>query len=273
MKRSLVLALLAAACSNSGGKSAVSDDFSAISDEKSDAFSSKMLIVGTLTDPVGSVDISYSAQPSYRAIKLHGLAGDLVKITVGASPSVKGAPPPDAPDPVTWLLDSRFKVVAKNDDANDSTRNSQIVTQLHKSGTFYVVVRDYNYATVSFSADLQLARVSGDAVADANAWFGFFFGGDDLIGLADQFGVSLDQMPQAAQDDANGFFTKDLGAGNAKGYFLPYGDSGMYFLIGNVEEAYDARPYDAGGNPIADIAIGGDAGDIVFGPPPPRGSK
>jgi hypothetical protein len=271
MKRALAFALFAAACSNS--KPDVSDDFSGIADEKSDSFSSKMSIAATLSDPSGSVQISYSPKPLYRAIKLHGLAGDIVRITVGAPPAVKGAPPPDAPDPVTWLLDSRFKVVAKNDDANDNTRNSQIVTQLRKSGTFYVVIRDYNYATVNVSATLELARVSGDLVSDANSWFALFFTGDDLIGLTDQYAIPLGQMPQAAQDDANGFFTQDLGAGAAHGYFLPYGANGMYFLIGNVEEAYDARPYDADGNPIADTAIGGDAGDILFGPKPPRGTK
>jgi hypothetical protein len=221
-----------------------------------------MQIVGTLSDPQGSVDFGYTAQPLYRAVKLHALVGDWVKIIVTSNePKVKG---PSVGDPVTWLLDSKFKVVAKNDDAEDQTHDSEIFAQLRKSGTFYVVVRDYNDASGAFNVALSMARASGDLVADANSWFQLFLR-DNYAGVADRYAVPLDQMPQAAQDDANGFFQKDVGG--ASGYALPYDGTVMYLLVGGADgEAYDARPYDADGNPIADIAIGGDSGDIVFGP-------
>jgi hypothetical protein len=259
MKRAFVLSLLLVGCSNT--KPDVTDDFSMITDEKSDSFSSRMKIVGTLADPSGSVQLSYSAKPLYRAIKLHARAGDLVKITVG--PNGKVAPDADQPDPVTFLVDASFRVVAKNDDANAQTRDSQIVTQLKKTGTFYVIVRDYNYATVAFDAVLVLARPSGDLVQDANTWFQFFFTGNDYGDLAARYSVAMDKMPSAAQTDANGFFKTDVGV--ATGYALPYDGSTMYFLIGDAgDDAYDARPYDADGNPITATAIGGDAGDILF---------
>jgi hypothetical protein len=271
MKRTLAFALFLAACS--GGKTEVTDDFSGITDEKADSFSSKMKLVATLSSPSGNVVVSYTPQPIYRAIKLRAQAGDWVKITVtGGGTQVKGQPPTDGVDPVTFLVDSKFKVVAKNDDANDRTHDSQIVTQLKKGGTFYVIVREYNYASGSFNVDLATARVSGDLVADANAWFGFFFQGNDYSDLAAPYALALSDMPQAAQDDANGFFKTDVGG--ASGYALPYDDSVMYFLTGGSDgEAYDARPYDADGNPIADTALGGDAADIHFGAPAPHGSK
>jgi hypothetical protein len=260
MTRALALVSLLAACGGTNAKTDVTDDFSQIADEKSDAFSKKMTIVGTLTDPNGNVSISYTKTPIYRAIKLHALVGDWVKITVTAGGKVPvGA---DAPDSVTFLLDSKFKIVAKNDDANSTTRDSQIVTQLKKSGTFYVVVRDYNYASVTFNAELAMARVSGDPLADANSWFQLFFTGNDYNDLAAPYSVTIDQMPQAAQDDV-AFFQKDVGGAN--GFALPYGDSVLYMLqYDGGDDAYDARPYDADGNPIAAIAEGGDSGDISF---------
>src|SRR5581483_8393963 len=261
MNRALALVSLLAACGGSNAKTDVTDDFSQIGDEKSDAFSKKMTIVGTLTDPVGSVQISYAAKPIYRAVKLHALAGDWVKITVTSAAKV--APGSVQPDAVTFLLDSKFKVVAKNDDANQTTRDSQIVTQLRKSGTFYVVVRDYNYATVMFDAELGMARASSDALADANSWFQFFFTGNDYNDLAAPYAIPIDQMPQAAQNDV-AFFQKDVGG--AEGYALPYDGSVMYMLQHDGgDDAYDVRPYDADGNPIADFAEGSDSVDIVSG--------
>jgi hypothetical protein len=263
MKRALVFASVLFAACGGATKTEVTDDFSNISDEKSDSFSQRMQIVGQLSDAQGSVDFAYSAQPIYRAIKFHALTGDLLKIIVNSMTEVKvkGGRSTTA-DPVTFLLDSKFKVIAKNDDAFDGTRDSMIFVKLRKSGTFYAVVRDYNYASENLHAEISMARVSGDLIADANAWFAFFFQGDNY-GLTDQFAVPNDQMPQAAQDDANGFFKSDVGG--ASGFALPYDGTVMYMLTGGADgEAYDARPYDADGNPIADTAIGGDAGEILF---------
>jgi hypothetical protein len=272
MNKGLLFAsLLCAACSS--GKTEPNDDFSGIADEKSDSFSSRMKIVGTLADATGDVQFDYKAQPIYRAVKLHAEAGDWVKVTVSQVPSstvkVKNPPPSDG-DPVTYLLDSKFKTVAKNDDANDNTHDSHIVTELKKTGTYYVVVRDYNYGSYPFDAQLSLARASGDPVADANSWFQFFFM-DDYGSPADKFSIPMARMPKAAEDDATGYFQSDVG--NATGYKLPYDGDVMYMLVGTADEAYDVRPYDSAGNPIADTALGGDATDIWFGPKPPRGTK
>src|SRR3954453_6898751 len=136
MHRVLVLAYLLAGCAASG-KTDPADDFSNLGDEKSDSFSSKMKIVATLTSPTGDVAVSYSSSPIYRAVKLKAENGDWIKVTVTQGSS-KGDPNIDG-DPVTWLLDSSYKVVAKSDDVTDAITDSQIVVRLKKSGTFYVV--------------------------------------------------------------------------------------------------------------------------------------
>jgi hypothetical protein len=242
------------------GKSDPSDDFSGLGDEKSDSFSSKMKIVATLPQPSGEVAIGYSSSPIYRAIKLKAQSGDWIKVTV-TNGSSKASPNQDG-DPVTWLLDSSYKVIAKNDDATSSITDSQITARLKKSGTFYVVIRDYNYTAGSFTVQLELARASGVLLDDANRWFQFFFVNDPYDLIARKYQVAMSQMPQAAKDDANGYFQRDVG--NATGYKVPYDGSEMYFLTGSAEEAYDAAAYDDQGRAIAPIAIGGDVGEINF---------
>jgi hypothetical protein len=265
MRNALVLVLFLVGCG--GGKTDPGDTFTGIADEKSDAFSSRMKIVTTLPDASGSVTIDYSKSPRYRAVKFHALAGDFLKLTVAATAKTKpAAGSTSGADPVAWLLDARFRTVAANDDVSDKSSDSQILVQVRRSGTYYLVMRDYNLATTVFVATLAVARVTGDPVADANAWFQLFVVGDDYGVIEPQFQVSMDQMPQAAQDEANGFYKTDVGG--ATGYAFPYGDSVMYFLTGGSDgEAVDATPYDADGNAISPTALGGDRGDIVFATP------
>jgi hypothetical protein len=265
----LPIVLLGCAASHEG-KTEPADDFAGTTADGLSVFASKSKVVATLDAFAGAVDVDYTASPLYRAIKVQAEVGDWVKITVhpngtgGVSKAVKKPATADLGDPVTWLLDSKYAVVAKNDDVQDGTKDSLIVTQLKKSGTFYVVVRDYDYASFHFDVELSMARASADPVADANMWFQFFIEGDDYDTLADRFAVPMSKMPAAARADAAGFFTKDVGG--ATGHAFPWhGKDVLYILTGSAEEAYDARPYDSDGNPIADIAIGGDPGDIIFG--------
>lgn len=265
MKIVVVALALMAGCGTSS-KSDPSDDFTGLGDEKSDSFSKKMKIIGSV-DSSSDVAIDYSSSPIYRAIKLKAESGDWLKISVGNGSSK--ADPNTNGDAVTWLLDSSYKVVAKNDDVADQVTDSQIVVRLKKSGTFYVVVRDYNYAAGSFTASIAYARASGDLIADANSWFQFFIANDPYEVIAAKFEVPLSKMPQTAQDDAANFFHRDVG--NATGHKIPYDSSVMYLMTGSAEEAYDAAAYDDQGRAIAAIAIGGDAGDIIFGrAKPPR---
>jgi hypothetical protein len=133
--------VLAAAC----GKPAPTDDFSAVADGKADAFSSKMKVVGSLDYGATPLKVKYSKTPTYRAVSFFGLVGDPVDIWIR---SAQG-------DAVGWLLDSSYKVVVKNDDADSNTSDSHLATTLPKSGTFYIVFRDYDYASHYFTVELD----------------------------------------------------------------------------------------------------------------------
>src|SRR6478672_11506033 len=115
MRTALLLSYTLALAGCAGGKIDPADDFADIVDEKSDSFSSKMKIVASLPDAPGDVAVPYTASPLYRAVKLHARSADLLKITVA---SQRAKVDPKGGDPVTWLLDSSFHVVAKNDDVS-----------------------------------------------------------------------------------------------------------------------------------------------------------
>jgi hypothetical protein len=140
-------ALLFAACATKGD---VNDDFSDLAnyDEKSDAFSTKMKIVGTLSYGDTSDSIEYSSTPRYRAFKFDGNAGDQVDVWVRST---------DGGDALAWVLDATYHVVAKNDDANDTTSDSHITVTLPDatSETHYVVFRDYNLNKAHFTVALK----------------------------------------------------------------------------------------------------------------------
>jgi hypothetical protein len=49
-------------------------------------------------------------------------------------------------DALAWLVDSHYKVLRKNDDADDSTYDAHLTATLEAGKTYYVIFRDYNLA-------------------------------------------------------------------------------------------------------------------------------
>ncbi len=143
MQKYLVLALTLAAC----GKAEPQDQFNDLAglDDKSDAFSSKLKLAGNLTYGAPPLKVKYSKTPLYRGVTFTGSVGDPVDIWVRSTVG----------DAVSWLLDSSYKVVAKNDDASSSTADSHLTATLSKAGTFYVVFRDYNYGSHYFTVEVD----------------------------------------------------------------------------------------------------------------------
>lgn len=94
----------------------------------------------------------------YVAYEFTGSAGDEVEIRVT---STNG-------DPVTWLLDENWKVIARNDDASPGDTNSLVKATLpaNASGKHYIVVRDYWLDTMTFR--VKLTGESGDLAAGCN---------------------------------------------------------------------------------------------------------
>jgi len=120
-------------------------------DQKSDAFSGHMRIVGSLTYGETSADVAYSSTPKYRAFKFAGDKGDQIDITVNSNDG----------DAVTWLLDNNFRTIAKNDDAAEGgTLDSHITATLPANRTagirtYYIVFREYSLAKATFTVTLK----------------------------------------------------------------------------------------------------------------------
>ncbi len=129
-------------------KVAVTDDFSELTglDEKSDAFSYQMKTLGTLSYGETSTSKPYTRTPRYRAFKFEGAVNDKVDVWVRS----------DDGDAVAWLLDKSFKVIASNDDANDSTLDAHLAVTLPASTgtTHYIVYRDHGLSSSHFTVSL-----------------------------------------------------------------------------------------------------------------------
>jgi hypothetical protein len=157
MKTILACLLLVTACAH---KAPVTDDFSdrVGQDEKSDAFSYRMKILGSLDYGQSSDTVKYTHSPRYRAYKLAGYEGDRVDVWVHSNDG----------DSVAWLLDNSFHVLASNDDADDTTLDSHIVTTLPASDsiTHYLVYRDYSTSTAHFWVDLAAMPYDTSCTSD-----------------------------------------------------------------------------------------------------------
>lgn len=140
----------------------MSDDFSSFAgmDEKSDAFSYRMKLLGTIDYGQTTAAIKYTKSPRYRAYKFNGYEGDRIDVWVR---SAKG-------DAVAWILDGSFNVLASNDDADDNTLDAHMFFTLPASEkvTHYLVYRDYSLSTATFSVDLAIQPYDTSCASDAD---------------------------------------------------------------------------------------------------------
>src|SRR5947209_3657790 len=100
MKKLSLVLVFAAAC-GAPSKAPVADDFSDLSEAKSDAFSKKLKLLGTLGYGQ-SATTSYTQTPIYRGWQFTAAQGDRLHITATSSVG----------DPVLWLLDAQYNVMA-----------------------------------------------------------------------------------------------------------------------------------------------------------------
>ena len=145
MTRVLVfLPVVSLACAS---KPELDEDFSDLSgaDQKSDYFSYRMKILGDIS---GAASTKYTASPRFRAWTFAASPGDHVDAWVRSAHG----------DSVAWILDRKFKVLAKNDDASGDTLDSHLVVDLRAGakGPFYLAFRDYNLESHSFTASLSI---------------------------------------------------------------------------------------------------------------------
>ncbi|HVH41092.1 MAG TPA: hypothetical protein VM925_02080 [Labilithrix sp.] len=107
---------------------------------------SQLKIVGSLSYGETSAVTAYKFPPRYTAYKFAGSTGDAIDVWV-KSPNG---------DPVAWILDDDFRVVAMNDDASrtDTSSHVQVTLPAHASATHYIVVRDYWLSNMTFKVSL-----------------------------------------------------------------------------------------------------------------------
>jgi hypothetical protein len=135
MKRLALVMVLVAGCG--GQKPEPQDDFSDLDalDQKSDAFSAKLRLLGALEEGTPR-RVYYTPSPTFRGYTVSGDGPLDVWVRAEADPG----------DAVAWLLDGKFKVLKKNDDADASTYDAHLTGTLTAGKSYYVVLRDYGYA-------------------------------------------------------------------------------------------------------------------------------
>ncbi len=130
-----------------GGKVDPTEDFSDLAglDLKSDAFSYRLKLLG---DALDGAKVKYTRTPRFRGWSFQAAEGSGLDAWVRSKVG----------DPVAWLLDESFAVVAKSDDADDSTYDSHLVATIPSTGTYYIVFRDYDLATHYFTLGFSLLK-------------------------------------------------------------------------------------------------------------------
>lgn len=90
-------------------------------------------------------DIDYTSSARYRSLAFDAQAGDAITIEVTSRHG----------DAVTWLTDNRYEVLGFNDDASARTLDSKIEHKIEKTGSYRIVIRDYDLLAATFTVKLS----------------------------------------------------------------------------------------------------------------------
>ncbi len=141
----VLVAAMMAGCVD--GKEEVDEDFSDLAgqDDKSDYFSYRLKLLGTVGD--GWKNTWYTSTPRFRGWIFYADPGDEITVRLWSY----------SRDPVTWILDTDFNVLASNDDAGEDTYDSFIRLTIPSPGSrdrrYLVVFRDYDLRAGRFYLD------------------------------------------------------------------------------------------------------------------------
>jgi hypothetical protein len=141
--RASILLFVMAGC---GGKEPVVEDFTELAslDEKSDRFTSRFRVVGSLAYG-DSESWDYRNPPRYPAFKFYGRKGDPVSIDVHSGR-----------DAVAFLLDGSYNIVGYgDDDLEHDTLDAHIETTLRSTGSHYIAFREYYARSTAFRVVLK----------------------------------------------------------------------------------------------------------------------
>lgn len=152
---------------------------------------------------LGSIEMNqnlaaaYTKTPRYRSFEFAGVQANVVDIWVRSETS----------DPVAYLLDEQWRVLAKNDDATSTDTSSHLTYQIETNGLYRIVFRDYDLKKGSFTVSLGTKRATGSR---ARAQAAYDEAASSDAGL-DSFAVSLADLPKAAREWSSG---GEVGCGN-----------------------------------------------------------
>jgi len=124
-------------------------------ERSSDQFSQNMKMVGTLDYGHTIGGLVYHNPPKYRALKFDGKKGDLIEVWVRSADG----------DALGWVVDDNFKILAHNDDADNTTTDAHIKLTLPGNSNpdmtrYYIVFTEYQGANATFTVSLQGSSAS-----------------------------------------------------------------------------------------------------------------
>ena len=119
----------------------------------SDPFSQNLKMVGTLQYGETSGYIAYKNPPRYRALTFEGKKGDFIEVWVRAAAGGGG-------DAVAYVVDNGYKILGKNDDADNTTTDAHIKLTLPGNSNpdiqkYYIIFNDYYSENATFTVSLQ----------------------------------------------------------------------------------------------------------------------
>src|SRR5437879_6352899 len=122
------------------------DDFSDLAgvDAKSDAFSRKMKVVGSIRYDEHR-DIAYKNPPKYAALTFDGHGGDAVEVTIDSNDGSS----------IAWILDSAFHVIARSEDQDPGVNHFTVTLPAGSAVKHYLVLRDSTLQRATFAVDFR----------------------------------------------------------------------------------------------------------------------
>ena len=194
MIKAISIAALLGACTS---REVPDEDFTDLAgqDAKSDAFSTKLRLLGSIEPDQTIASLAYTHNPPFRGLVFMANAQDSIRLEVRSTS--------DGGDPIAWLLSSDFKTLAKNDDADSSTMDSaiELVVPATTNPIHYIVWKDVTEQDATFQvsyANSNAAPTCTDSISPASGTLSTFF----TIALTSQHAVEcevqLDNNPRVS---------------------------------------------------------------------------
>ena len=103
---------------------------------------------------VGTTSVSYAGDPAFLVYELEAQRGDVLVVSATAT---------EAGDPVLWLLDPDYSILAKNDDESSYSTDSEIHYRVQQGGQLLVAITELFRDEATFELTLRGASEPDEA--------------------------------------------------------------------------------------------------------------